>query len=116
VESRRATNASVAARPPQRSQNKISSSAIEAATWMTRNGLIPTCFVCLLVGGVGRAHGLDPSRHITQYAQTAWRVQDGIFGGTPNAITQTLDGYLWIGTLDGLVRFDGVRFRFLDSA
>jgi ligand-binding sensor domain-containing protein len=77
---------------------------------MTRNGLIATCFVCLLIGGVGRAYGLDPSRHITQYAHTAWRVQDGVFGGTPNAITQTTDGYLWIGTLDGLVRFDGVRF------
>jgi signal transduction histidine kinase/ligand-binding sensor domain-containing protein len=77
---------------------------------MIRYGLIATCFVCLLIGGVGRAHGLDPSRHITQYAHTAWRVQDGIFGGTPNAITQTPDGYLWIGTLDGLVRFDGVRF------
>ena len=68
---------------------------------MTRNGLIATCFVCLLIAGTGRAHGVDPSRHITQYAHTAWRVQEGIFGGTPNAITQTPDGYLWIGTLDG---------------
>jgi signal transduction histidine kinase/ligand-binding sensor domain-containing protein len=53
---------------------------------------------------------LDSNRQISQYAHTAWRVQDGAFSGTPHAITQTTDGYLWIGTENGLVRFDGVRF------
>ena len=53
---------------------------------------------------------VDPTRHISQYAHTAWRVQDGVFGGAPWAITQTTDGYLWIGTRTGLLRFDGVRF------
>ncbi len=53
---------------------------------------------------------LDPSRQISQYAHTAWRVSDGFFNGTPQAIAQTADGYLWIGTEAGLVRFDGVRF------
>ncbi|MBB6145288.1 signal transduction histidine kinase/ligand-binding sensor domain-containing protein [Silvibacterium bohemicum] len=33
-----------------------------------------------------------------------------MFAGSPNAITQTTDGYLWIGTDAGLMRFDGVRF------
>src|SRR5882762_4252951 len=56
------------------------------------------------------ASALDPNRRISQYAHTAWRVQDGAFSGTPHAITQTADGYLWIGTDVGLVRFDGVRF------
>ena len=37
-------------------------------------------------------------------------IQDGIFNGTPVAIAQTQDGYIWIGTQAGLVRFDGVRF------
>jgi signal transduction histidine kinase/ligand-binding sensor domain-containing protein len=53
---------------------------------------------------------LDPNKHLSQYTHTAWRIQDGDFAGAPNAITQTADGYLWIGTLAGLVRFDGVRF------
>jgi signal transduction histidine kinase/ligand-binding sensor domain-containing protein len=53
---------------------------------------------------------VDPTRHISQYAHTAWRIQDGVFSGAPNAITQTKDGYLWIGTEAGLLRFDGVRF------
>ncbi len=37
-------------------------------------------------------------------------MQDGFFSGTPSAIAQTSDGYLWIGTANGLTRFDGVRF------
>jgi ligand-binding sensor domain-containing protein len=37
-------------------------------------------------------------------------VADGDFNGTPAVLTQTLDGYLWIGTGTGLIRFDGVRF------
>jgi signal transduction histidine kinase/ligand-binding sensor domain-containing protein len=53
---------------------------------------------------------LDPNRLISQYAHTAWRMQDGFFSGSPNAIAQTTDGYLWIGTGSGLTRFDGVRF------
>ena len=39
-----------------------------------------------------------------------WRLQDGAFNGAPTAIGQTTDGYIWIGTENGLFRFDGVRF------
>ncbi|WP_353069155.1 two-component regulator propeller domain-containing protein [Tunturibacter empetritectus] len=53
---------------------------------------------------------LDPTRHISQYAHTAWRLQDGFLSGTPSGFTQTSDGYLWIGTQGALFRFDGVRF------
>jgi len=56
------------------------------------------------------ANAVDPDRRISQYAHTAWRVRDGVFAGAPTAITQTTDGYVWIGTLGGLLRFDGVRF------
>lgn len=53
---------------------------------------------------------LDPSRHITQYGHTAWRNRDGYFSSAPSAVAQTKDGYIWIGTIAGLLRFDGVRF------
>jgi signal transduction histidine kinase/ligand-binding sensor domain-containing protein len=59
---------------------------------------------------VGWLAGLGPARRISQYGHTAWRIQDGFFAGAPNAVAQTTDGYLWIGTQNGLVRFDGVRF------
>src|SRR5271163_302735 len=56
------------------------------------------------------ASALNPSRQISQYAHTAWRTEDGVFSGRPSVIAQTKDGYLWIGTNIGLMRFDGVRF------
>lgn len=56
------------------------------------------------------SYGLDPTLQISQYRHIAWRLQDGLFRGTPQAIGQTKDGYLWIGTNAGLVRFDGIRF------
>jgi signal transduction histidine kinase/ligand-binding sensor domain-containing protein len=69
-------------------------------------------FLCLfwLSLSAGSAVALDPNRRVSQYGHTAWRMQDGIFNSTPNVITQTADGYLWIGTGAGLLRFDGVRF------
>ena len=53
---------------------------------------------------------VDPNKFISQYAHTVWRTQDGVFNGSPIVLAQTTDGYLWIGTNLGLVRFDGVRF------
>jgi signal transduction histidine kinase/ligand-binding sensor domain-containing protein len=48
-------------------------------------------------------------QRLTQYGHSSWHVQDGLFN-SPNSIAQTKDGYLWLGTDAGLVRFDGVRF------
>ena len=56
-----------------------------------------------------RVSALDPSLDLTQYIHTAWTARDGLKGST-RSIVQTPDGYLWIGTEFGLVRFDGVRF------
>ena len=79
-------------------------------TW--RVGLSRSVLLCLplLLSTVESVYAVDPNRHISQYGHTAWRMQDGVFNSTPNVITQTPDGYLWIGTQAGLVRFDGARF------
>jgi len=42
-------------------------------------------------------------------------VEDGLPDNVVDAITQTPDGYLWVGTQGGLVRFDGVRFSTIDD-
>jgi len=55
------------------------------------------------------AFALNPSLDINQYAHTVWTVRDRFFQGYIDAIAQTPDGYLWLGTEFGLVRFDGVR-------
>ena len=62
--------------------------------------------VCFVKSGFA----LNPERSIGQYAHSAWRLQDGFIGAPPNAITQTVDGYIWIATSSGIVRFDGVGF------
>src|SRR5208337_4750099 len=55
------------------------------------------------------AFALDPSLDISQLAHTAWRVRDGFGKGPIHSIAQAPDGYLWLGTEFGLLRFDGVR-------
>src|SRR5262245_9095273 len=55
------------------------------------------------------ALALNPALDINQYVHTAWRIRDGFLKGNPQAIAQTLDGVLWLGTDAGLFRFDGVR-------
>jgi ligand-binding sensor domain-containing protein len=68
-------------------------------------------FVAALIGLItSNVQALDPTRAISQYAHTAWRNRDGYFASAPSAITQTEDGYIWVGTAAGLLRFDGVRF------
>ena len=70
-----------------------------------------TILVFLLVALFSpRVAGLDSSRKISQYGHNMWRIQDGHLPAPPDAIAQTADGYLWVGTPAGLVRFDGVRF------
>jgi len=51
----------------------------------------------------------DPALDVSQYAHTSWKVRDGFVKGVISSIAQTPDGYLWLGTEFGLLRFDGVR-------
>ena len=55
------------------------------------------------------ASALDPALDVNQYAHTAWIFRDGFAQGQITAIAQPPDGYLWLGTEFGLLRFDGVR-------
>lgn len=71
------------------------------------NALLIGC-LCLL--GLRPAAALDPTRSLLQFKHTRWTVDDG---APVNIISlaQGRDGYLWIGTIDGLVRFDGITFE-----
>ena len=51
-----------------------------------------------------------------QYGFQNWTVEDGLPQNLIRGIAQTPDGYLWIATLDGLVRFDGVRFTVFNRS
>jgi ligand-binding sensor domain-containing protein len=45
-----------------------------------------------------------------------WSIEQGLPNSTVTALAQTRDGYLWVGTFNGLARFDGVRFVTFNPA
>ena len=57
------------------------------------------------------ARAVDGSRNVGQYLRQQWQVEPGSPGVRVNAIAQTPDGYLWVGTDDNLLRFDGFHFE-----
>src|SRR5438093_7913406 len=68
-------------------------------------------FLCL----VPLASALDPSTAITQYHQDVWSDGDGLPEGSVQAMIQTRDGYLWVGTRDGLASYDRVNFTVFQA-
>ncbi|MBM3848183.1 MAG: hypothetical protein FJ405_18090, partial [Verrucomicrobia bacterium] len=65
---------------------------------------------------VGTSLSPDAGRASTDYRIDVWQTSDGLPGNTITALQQTEDGYLWIGTLNGLVRFDGIQFKVFGEA
>jgi len=65
----------------------------------------------VLAGLVTDARALDPNRLPSQYVREQWTTEPRFPGGVVNGIAQTADGYLWIGTDRGLIRFDGFNFK-----
>jgi signal transduction histidine kinase/ligand-binding sensor domain-containing protein len=63
----------------------------------------------LLLAWCPSAFALNPSLDVRQYAHTSWKIRDGFFKGQITSIAQAPDGYLWLGTEFGLLRFDGVK-------
>jgi len=70
--------------------------------------------VAALLAGLP-ASALDPNHALTQYVHRVWQNQQGIPFGSIQGLWQTRDGYLWLGTQSGLIRFDGVEFRTGES-
>lgn len=76
----------------------------------------------LLLGIVSSGDGyaqqvrLNHEKELTQYIHDVWEVDDGLPQNSVRAIAQTTDGYLWLGTDDGLARFDGVTFEVFDKS
>ena len=61
------------------------------------------------------AFALDPRKAITQYVHMHLDAEQGLPQRYALSIVQTPDGYLWVGTVNGLARFDGVRFTVFDT-
>ena len=65
------------------------------------------CLPLLLAGTLARAIERAP---LAEYLSDVWQTESGLPQNAVQAIVQTRDGYLWLGTTAGLVRFDGARF------
>ena len=81
---------------PQSFQQAIRSKRARVALW--------------LLAAASPVLALNPNHQITQYVHRIWQTQPGLSHTSIYAVTQTRDGYLWLGTQNSVVRFDGIRF------
>jgi signal transduction histidine kinase/ligand-binding sensor domain-containing protein/CheY-like chemotaxis protein len=82
---------------------------------VTTRRIIAACIALASLWG-GEARALDPAKALTQFTHSAWLMEDGLPQNSIRAIAQTTDGYLWLATQAGVVRFDGVRFTVFNTA
>ncbi|MDR3377929.1 MAG: two-component regulator propeller domain-containing protein [Verrucomicrobiae bacterium] len=66
--------------------------------------MLAALFICQLMAG-GRLEAQ------TDFFARLWQAENGLPNNIVQAITQTQDGYLWVGTREGLARFDGEQFN-----
>jgi signal transduction histidine kinase/ligand-binding sensor domain-containing protein len=67
-----------------------------------------------LLGYAAPGHALEPSTPLASYGRQAWGMENGLPQNTVQALAQTKDGFVWLGTEVGLVRFDGIGFQVFD--
>jgi ligand-binding sensor domain-containing protein/anti-sigma regulatory factor (Ser/Thr protein kinase) len=67
--------------------------------------------VSLALASGGVAHALDPNHKLTQYLHRIWQTQGGLSQASIYVVTQTHDGYIWVGTQSGVARFNGIEFN-----
>lgn len=82
---------------------------------MNRRGVFLPTLVWAFFLASARAFALDPSKSIVQYSLDVRSARDGLPQNTVAGLRQTSDGYLWFGTEEGLVRFDGVSFTVFST-
>jgi ligand-binding sensor domain-containing protein/signal transduction histidine kinase len=70
--------------------------------------------ILISLWSIAAVYGLDPTRNLSQYNCRTWTRENGLPVNGINSIAQSDDGYLWIGTSAGLVRFDGAEFKLID--
>lgn len=74
-----------------------------------KNSIAGTFFLLFIFQYWGLT-ALDPGQSIDQYVLDQWKNKEGLASNIIYSISQTPDGYLWIATAGGVMRFDGVKF------
>lgn len=80
---------------------------------MIPKALFSWAIILLLLIPHRSVFGLDPERSMTQYMQQVWTTNDGLPSDNLMDIIQDSRGYIWTGSYDGLIRFDGVDFQVI---
>ncbi len=73
-------------------------------------------FLAIGLTAVWPLFSLDSSKSLTQYAHRIWGQEEGLLQPTIYSILQSQEGFLWLGTQDSLIRFDGIHFREFEFA
>jgi len=87
----------------------MAASALQCGPWAVT-------FVLALLSGTERgAFALEPTTPLANYGRQGWATENGLPQNTVQAVAQTRDGFLWLGTEVGLVQFDGNGFAIFDQ-
>jgi signal transduction histidine kinase/ligand-binding sensor domain-containing protein len=89
---------------------------LRGAMSMLLSRMIWRAVAALILCLAGSAAALEPSTSLANVGRQAWAMENGLPQNTVQALAQTNDGFLWLGTEDGLVRFDGVEFQTYDRS
>lgn len=73
------------------------------------------CSVFILLFGQVYAQSLDANKKITQFTYRNWQIREGLPQNSVTCMAQTSDGYMWFGTYEGVVRFNGKTFTVFDT-
>jgi ligand-binding sensor domain-containing protein/signal transduction histidine kinase len=76
---------------------------------------LAACLFLNLCASVTMANELENKAILASYSSDTWDTRDGLPGNHIRAMTQGRDGYIWIGTELGLVRFDGIKFHHFEK-
>ena len=83
---------------------------------MKKKEVIPFLLPLMLWLGLGPAAALDPRKDLQEYSVDEYTTADGLPQSSILFVVQSADGYLWLGTYEGLARFDGIRFEVFDKS
>lgn len=78
----------------------------------SRRSAAALCAACAIAAPL---LALDPQTPLDRYSRQTWSIESGLPQNTVHSIVQTRDGYLWLATEGGLVRFDGMNFQVFDA-
>jgi signal transduction histidine kinase/ligand-binding sensor domain-containing protein len=82
---------------------------------MTETNRLLTGAVLVFAFSALQGLALDNSKELSSYGRQTWQTESGLPQNTIHAILQTRDGYIWLGTEGGVVRFDGLKFVVYDT-